>query len=50
MDTGRLTGAVFLDLFKVFDTVDYHVLLQKLRELDLTDSSFYWFRSYLTNR
>ena len=50
MDTGRLTGAVFLDLSKAFDTVDHHLLLQKLRDIDFTDSSEHWFRSYLTNR
>ena len=30
MDTGRFTGAVFLDLSKAFDTIDHHLLLQKL--------------------
>ena len=50
MDTGRLTGAVFLDLSKAFDTVDHHLLLQKLTYIGLTDSTVQWFRSYLTNR
>ena len=52
MDTGRLTGAVFLDLSKAFDTVDNHLLLQKLIiiNIGLTDSTVQWFRSYLTNR
>jgi len=49
MDTGRFTGAVFLDLSKSFDTVD-HLLLQKLINIGLTDSTVQWFRSYLTNR
>ena len=49
MDTGRFTGAVFLDLSKAFDTVDHHLLLQKLINIGLTDS-VQWFRSYLTKR
>jgi len=50
MDTGRFTGAVFLDLSKAFDTVDHHLLLQKLVNIGLTDSTVQSFRSYLTNR
>ena len=50
MDTGRFTGAVFLDLSKAFDTVDHHLLLQKLINIGLTDSTVQCFRSYLMNR
>ena len=31
MDRGELTGAVFIDLQKVFDTVEHSILLSKLR-------------------
>ena len=48
MGTGRLPVAVFLNLFKAFDTVDHHLLLQKLRDIDLTDSSVHGL-AYLTN-
>ena len=50
MDSGRLTVAVFLDLSKAFDTVGHHLLLQKLTNIGLADSTVQWFRSYLTNR
>jgi len=50
MDTVRFTDAVFLDLSKAFDTVDHHLLLQKLINIGLTDSTVQWLRSYLTNR
>ena len=34
MDSGRLTGAIFLDLSKAFDTVDNDLLLHKLNRSD----------------
>ena len=30
MDRGELTGTIFIDLSKAFDTVSYNVLLTKL--------------------
>ena len=50
MDTGRITGAVFLDLSKAFDTVDHAVLLHKFESLSLDKDSVAWFRSYLSGR
>ena len=45
-----MTGVVFLDLKKTFDTVKHRVLLFKLRALGVDDSAAAWFKSYLTNR
>ena len=47
-----LTGAVFLDLSKAFDTVDRNLLLTKLKQLQIgaSDDVTGWFRSYLSNR
>ena len=50
MDSGRLTGAVSLDLSKAFDTVDHNLLLHKLKSVGLSDDTLNWFQSYLTNR
>ena len=50
MDTGNLTGAVFLDLSKAFDTVGHHLLLKKLTHIGFTFATTQWFRLYLTNR
>ena len=50
MDSGRLTGTVFLDLSKVFNTVDHNLLLHKLKSARLSDDTVDWFQSYLANR
>ena len=52
MDKGQLTGAVFIDLTKAFDTVDHSILLSKLCSLGvpITSPAYNWFESYLSNR
>ena len=50
MDSGRLTGAVYLDLSKAFDTVDHNLLLHKLISVKLSEDTVNWFQSYLANR
>ena len=50
MDKGQLTGAVFLDLSKAFDTVDHTILFSKLCAIGLSDNVICWFNSYLSNR
>ena len=50
MDKGLVTGAVFLDLWKAFDTVDHPVLFSKLSKAGLTDPVIAWIRSYLSQR
>jgi hypothetical protein len=50
MDKGLVTGAVFLDLAKAFDTVDHSLLFEKLASSGLSHDSVNWFKSYLTNR
>ena len=42
MNNGKLTGAVYVDFSKAFDTIDHSVLLQ-IQKL-------WWFNSYLFNK
>ncbi len=52
IEQGKLTGVVFIDLRKAFDTVDITIALHKLRHFGISQESLEhkWFTSYLTGR
>ena len=50
IDKHKLTGIIFIDLKKAFDTVDHDRLIQKLRSYGLSGIEQEWFKSYLSNR
>lgn len=50
VDKGNVCGMVLIDLQKAFDTVQYDILLNKLKALGFSDSSLQWVRSYLVGR
>ena len=50
MDNKMITGAVFIDLRKAFDTVDHTLLISKLRNLGFSNPVVDWFWSYLSSR
>ena len=50
MDIGDLNLAVFLDLKKVFDTVDHDIPLNKLKCLGVRNIENVWFKSYRVDR
>ena len=50
MDEGCVTGTVFLDLRKAFDTVDHLLLNNKLKSPGIAGKSLEWFNSYLSGR
>ena len=50
IDNGRLTGVVYLDLKKAFDSVDHEILLKKLPLYGVKDSELTWIKSYLSGR
>ena len=45
-----LTGAVFSDFRKAFDTVNHDLLLQKLSYMGVLDKELAWFKDYLHDR
>ena len=50
INNGKLTGTVYVDLSKAFDTIGHSVLLQKLSTYGVKDQELEWFNSYLFNR
>ena len=47
MDAGQLTGAIFIDFHKAFDTIDHTILLDKLHLFGIYDSEHCWMTDYL---
>ena len=50
MSNGKVTGGIFLDQKKAFDTVDHCILLSKLCKLGIKGIEHKWFSNYLTSR
>ncbi len=50
LDNGNVVGAVFLDLKKVFDTVNHEILLHTFNLFSFSQQAINWFRSYLKSR
>jgi len=50
MKNGLITGAIFLDLKRAFDTVDHNILLSKRFKLGIKGIEHKWFTNYLTSR
>ena len=50
IDQKMLTGAVFVDLRKAFDTVDHSLLLAKLKHYGVVETELKWFCDYFKNR
>ena len=49
MDKGKLTGVVFLDIRKAFDSLDHSILLEKVTFYGVADRELMC-KSYLTAR
>ena len=50
MDKDEVTGLVFVDFGKAFDTIDHKLLLRKLSIYGASVSAVSWIKSYLSNR
>ena len=44
------TGVVFIDLRKVFDTLDHKIIACKLKATGITGTEQHWFEDNLSNR
>ena len=47
VDSGSLTGALYNDSSKAFDTISHSLLLDKLPSYGITNGEFGWFKDYL---
>ena len=45
-----MTGAVFIDLSKAFDSIDHSILLKKLSSMNIVGREHEWFTDYLCGR
>ena len=50
LDNSHIPIAIFLDLSKAFDTLNYKILLRKLKYYGLCDVAYNLIENYLTNR
>lgn len=50
MENGSISGIVYIDLKKAFDTVDHVIMLQKLKAFGVRSIHLAWFDSYLSSR
>ena len=50
LDNDQLVYGVFINLQKVFDTVDHKILLSYMNHYGIKGIPYEWFKNYLTNR
>ena len=50
LDNGEKVGVIFMDLSKVFDTINHSLLLSKLKAYGFSNQALRLLQSYLCNR
>ena len=49
-ETCMFAGMIYIDLQKVFDTIDHETFLDEIACFGFSDSAILWFKSYLQDR
>ncbi len=50
IDNKEISLAVYLDLSKAFDTINYDIVFDKLEHYGIRGNALKWFKSYLSER
>ena len=50
MNSGSVTGGMFLDLRKAFDVICHKILIEKLSSFGIKGMALKWFKTYITER
>jgi len=50
VDKRKVTAVIYVDMSKVFDSINHSILLQKLKAIGPAPSVVSWFNSYLSHR
>ena len=50
IDNNKISAGIFLDMSKAFDTLNHHILLDKLKNYGIRGTAHKWIVSYLTER
>ncbi len=50
MEQDCLSGVLFLDLKKAFDTVDHKIAINLLSNMNISPATLKWFKDYLSER
>ena len=50
IESGKMVGAVFMDLSRAFDTISHATLMDKLRSYGLNGLEHSWFNNYISQR
>ena len=50
VENKNFTLGVFIDISKAFETINYNILLDKLKSYEIRGIVNNWFKSYLDNR
>ena len=50
LDKGKHVGAVFMDLSEAFDTINYDLLIAKLKAYGFSNNTLLFMFNYLENR